>query len=1045
LGIIATMLLFIMGMAFLSTTMTEKVTVSNVQQRDSLDQAVDAVVQQIDTVLRNDLVVDYGGVHHFLDGTISNEYMDYPNHQMYASADGALGTADDSIIHPGTGTFADGDEDTDFYWKNSDIWLASLEPELIDIGADVGAVEPRVPGYRHITDIYGRLAFLFHNSYERDLNDGSLIGGLLYSDVEGDRISFRNLPATIIQAGAPIVQEGDKADADGDGVADARWVLIPNLRGPQGEYLYAAVRIIDNCGMINVNTAFRDPTSLTGTPDDWDGSKRTHVNLEGIRKDGSTAPADALYQLHLQRLGSSTNPYGASEFQDATYDQRYEDEIAQRVLNPFIASAGLPYQPFDLSDELELRNRGFLNSPVLAASEYVWPKTFLPGGSSTLKLPYTEPAELGIWYAKASSFGGSASYTEGNYARRHITTAYSFDRVMVPKRTSTWPPAGMPQELSDAWKDWNKWNEADKSKWAYKPVCIDNVIDSTDTDQTVELLAAAIWLSLDAPSISPAKGFNLTMGSESMDRTDLACQLAVNLVDYVDDDGGTPKATSLDLPSVTRTYYGYESKADGVYISEIAKAQDGGGTNNAYAIELYNPGPASVSLSGWKLDVAGTPIDFPVGQSVPATGTKVFTATTDSTTFPASTAFSTPGTDWPALEFADDERITLLRTEGSDEVPVDSLDSGASGVSAGTTVAGTRGDWFVRDQLPIWETSVSWASGAFLSDDLGSFSPDRGSYPEVRSQLLFVADNSGSLKTVGEFSLILGVGGRKSGTDYWSIPEWLGAYKLGADVRSITAGRIDPTHEDFADLFRFVTTGNFNPFSDKCDDGTGNMVDLDNDGDGQANEDTELAVAGRININTAPWFVIAQLPWIVDPGLAVDAAERFKLAQAITGYRDKQDLTQVLGDASAPNYTDRKVGMGTTEQVRDDDGIASIGELLNVTHDLDGAGTYDEWYDTRRYGRNENAGNPINDNQAGEAPFYSTDAGENDSLERDVLFHRMSNLVTVRSDVFTAYILVRLGERGPERRVMAILDRSNVFKPTDAVRVVALHPVPDPR
>jgi hypothetical protein len=68
-----------------------------------------------------------------------------------------------------------------------------------------------------------------------------------------------------------------------------------------------------------------------------------------------------------------------------------------------------------------------------------------------------------------------------------------------------------------------------------------------------------------------------------------------------------------------------------------------------------------------------------------------------------------------------------------------------------------------------------------------------------------------------------------------------------------------------------------------------------------------------------------------------------------------------------------------------------------------------------------------------------------DFEERDVIFSRISNLATVRSDVFTAYILVRIGIDGPQRRVIAIFDRSQVSSPADKVRILALYPVPDPR
>jgi hypothetical protein len=79
-------------------------------------------------------------------------------------------------------------------------------------------------------------------------------------------------------------------------------------------------------------------------------------------------------------------------------------------------------------------------------------------------------------------------------------------------------------------------------------------------------------------------------------------------------------------------------------------------------------------------------------------------------------------------------------------------------------------------------------------------------------------------------------------------------------------------------------------------------------------------------------------------------------------------------------------------------------------------------------------------------PDLTTIDGAIDDLEeRDIIFTRISNLVTVRSDVFTAYILVRVGADGPQKRVIAILDRSQVNSVSDKVKILALHPVPDPR
>jgi len=163
----------------------------------------------------------------------------------------------------------------------------------------------------------------------------------------------------------------------------------------------------------------------------------------------------------------------------------------------------------------------------------------------------------------------------------------------------------------------------------------------------------------------------------------------------------------------------------------------------------------------------------------------------------------------------------------------------------------------------------------------------------------------------------------------------------------------------------------------------------------------ETRIKGRININTAPWFVIAQLPWIQYNAGGYD----YQRAQAIVAYRDYS--------VSNPNIHP----------------FESIGELMQIP-------------EMRTLGSD-------NDNNLNSSAFRGPDPTDDmvldDFEERDLIFSKISNLVTVRSDVFCAYILVRLGTDGPQKRVMAILDRSNVSSPTDRPKIVAVHPVPDPR
>jgi hypothetical protein len=240
--------------------------------------------------------------------------------------------------------------------------------------------------------------------------------------------------------------------------------------------------------------------------------------------------------------------------------------------------------------------------------------------------------------------------------------------------------------------------------------------------------------------------------------------------------------------------------------------------------------------------------------------------------------------------------------------------------------------------------------------------------------------------TVGDVSRMLIIG---PGTDPNTMGQRL---DVAADEAEI---RVDLQNPDFRNIFQYLTV--FDPTVDG----------IDNNGDGYgvgANVDpNELKIPGRININTAPWYVIAQLPWmqyytLTDPNIADVPYGR---AQAVCYYRD-----DILG------------------------GFKSIGELMWVPA-------------IRSLGLD--VSDNLNSDVANPGPDFTDDSATNDFEERDLIFSRISNLVTVRSDVFTAYILVRIGADGPQKRVIAILDRSNVYSSDGKVRIIALHPVPDPR
>jgi hypothetical protein len=194
--------------------------------------------------------------------------------------------------------------------------------------------------------------------------------------------------------------------------------------------------------------------------------------------------------------------------------------------------------------------------------------------------------------------------------------------------------------------------------------------------------------------------------------------------------------------------------------------------------------------------------------------------------------------------------------------------------------------------------------------------------------------------------------------------------------------RIDLVQEAYANLFNYLTV-------------------FDPNVHGHGPEETRIK--GRININTAPWFVIAQLPWVSAH------TPNYSLAKAVVAYRDKTTVT------GGPDYSGR-AGLR---------GFSNIGEMTQVPQISYYAGDSE---DIESF-----------------PDLTPSDGAVDDFEERDVIFSRISNLVTVRSDVFTAYILVRLGADGPHKRIVALLDRSGVSSSADKVRIIALHTVPDPR
>jgi len=753
-----------------------------------------------------------------------------------------------------------------------DKWLASLEPYKSQ--SDYY--------WRQISDVTGYLA-----GYNSDI-EVKVVGEY------GAITDFKNLVAN--------------ADADGDGVGDSKWIKLADITSGKGRPIYAAIRIIDNGAMLNVNTAYKfDLSDPNASIFDIDGSSQMQINLMALADRGGT-PAGSAEETDLLWLRAN-NGVGIDPLDLPKYKQNV------------IWSYGKPigaYTPFDISDELELRYRFLLNHAGIDTRLENWGVEFRNNTLSTPVTPGT--GTLDIWFKRAYDDGG---VDPNYYAYRHIATTCNMDRIINP--------AG--SELNDG-----------------------KMINVNIADESL------LYEAINAGLLDADPNFMV------VDTAGLAAQLAVNIADHNDYD-----TEVTYLPVGQTMYYGFEAQP---FVSEIAfsvsQTDANNSTNNEFAIELYNPFDVDILLGNFRLELRRQ--DGTVVSTINLTGYGIangnrFVVTNGAA---ASNGFGVAGlmgmgggkedpnlvlatylslgTDPPTYALSERYDIYLLRTTSAEDIYLDKQQ--------------TEDEWF------NWDTAKGTRQSYCRSDnnwnvvyqDLQSASETLGGANGVSGgrRNYNLANSVGPFVTVGDIARVLKVGPSADPCDMIGMRL---ATEPGEEVI-----RLDLRNPAFANIFQYLT-----------------VIDPTSHGWGEY----ETRIKGRINVNTAPWFVIAQLPWMAPA-----------IAQEIVTYRDT-----IAG------------------------GFESIGELMQVP--LMGYYAYDPLYSSVDLDRFPD--------------LTPSDGAVSDFEERDVIFSRISNLVTVRSDVFTAYILVRIGVDGPQKRVIAILDRSQVNSPSDRVRIVALHPVPDPR
>jgi hypothetical protein len=192
----------------------------------------------------------------------------------------------------------------------------------------------------------------------------------------------------------------------------------------------------------------------------------------------------------------------------------------------------------------------------------------------------------------------------------------------------------------------------------------------------------------------------------------------------------------------------------------------------------------------------------------------------------------------------------------------------------------------------------------------------------------------------------------------------------------------------------------------------------------------DVPAEGLININTASWRVLAQLPLVMANATQVDRVRTEYLARQIVYFRDVDD-----GRGIDPN-------LGTFARVPHPHGpLKSVYELLMIPEFETGDNTLPTQ-------------NPLRDSSVAPLPaaqnfdpnsdvgdFSPLRAGVGDGVrwdwkEKYLMINRISNLITLKSDCFTVYLQVQAWRDAgtdqatmvSQRRQAFIIDRSRIFE-----------------
>lgn len=957
------------------------------------------------------------------------------------------------------------------YAGDQDRWLSSLSPEWDErppAGVDSSPDDVRddVYDWRHLSDLYYDVLGVVRPGFPglAGLEVGWTVGPNLYSVDGGPFPRFQNNMVV--------------SDADGDGVWDSIWVKLPNISTAKGEPIYSAVRIIDNCAMLNLNTAFK----LEATSE---GQYLSAVDYERFRRGNdrdNDVPANDILLADRIRRARMVDP---AAILDTV--QQYHDRLIMNIEKPDPTR----YRLFDLTDELEIRNRFLLTSGFEARFERpdISNRTFDAGGNSyaVKMIPFNDTEDDdspftvgGTTYTRTSFDGWKIRMNQANfddksganynatepklnfrweYDRRHVCTFYSFDRNI-----RSGPDLVLDPVVQTLRTDYQQ--ELDQADKADKLIVLNTVrsvfwAPNGSTASTRDLVIANTPESRKAilQLLYALRAYYLRYGDPTLTvdqiKADLAdpkhpkqllskaarkaAQTVANMIDYLDDTSATtpgpffdgnyggqrnPGPTFIDetlvrqlvqevsvevsktLSNNTKTLdissdaryafglgshvvYGYERQP---FLAEIYREFNGtAGGNVAFAIELCNPYKTPINLNGWQIRLGKT--DYPLNATfvVPAGDTNalgrlILWGASPGYTVPLNGASNRQISNFGiGIPLVTNDSIVLHRPVPDIANPTNKVMLAVDWIPPAQVnqILAAAGTRSSKRDDRNWCFAVAASYITDVSPSLGQ--PNNATIPSAKKgyQMPVADDNTA---TVSKPIATLG--------DFDKIltigSEWISA----ADPNAVTSfvGLASNEGDVRTDIVSAPEILGYVGFLNRP---AGNLP-------------------GRININSASKEVIrAAIP--PKPSFVKTGDDPQKFADDLA--------TAIARTGQAPPFS-------------------SLADLVDSTKFPIIAALLTKWVTDSA----DNVGDPS-----------MTD----DIEERDWILSRLSNIFTVRSDTFTAYIAVRIGapryvinnsdpkktfvDIDADRRYIAIFDRSAVDQPDQSPRLLALHPVPDPR